>query len=193
VEVSTGQAKAVERRHIETERLVLRPLKLDDFEVWRGGWLNRKPSTYAHDDGPAPEAAVTLERFADLIRREEVSAETDQCYVYGIFERGAGDNVGAVELSTLARDGRDWANLGFWLHNTAYGKGYATEAVSGLLREGISRLGYHRIEAAVRPDNAPAVRVCEKGGLEFEVLRRGFWKDADSWADHKVYVALSAD
>jgi [ribosomal protein S5]-alanine N-acetyltransferase len=55
---------------------------------------------------------------------------------------------------------------------------------------GLSGLGFHRIEAAIRPDNVPAIACANAAGMEYEALRRSFWLDDDGWADHEIFVSI---
>ena len=107
------------------------------------------------------------------------------------FEASSGDIVGAIDFGTYERGAVQWANLGFWLHNQHHRKGHGAEMIRAGLSIGMATLGYHRLEAAIRPDNAPAIKAAAAAGMEREGIRRRFWLDPDGWADHVIYAAIA--
>ncbi len=55
--------------------------------------------------------------------------------------------------------------IGYYLARSAWGKGYATELASGLIRYGFGALGLDQIVAVILPENVASGRVLEKAGL----------------------------
>lgn len=171
--------------------IALRRLEDSDFVEWRRAFSERRPATSIHDEGPISSDELSNERYRDVLRRYAGWSESDAVHVFGVFAVDAGDLVGWVDLSTLARDDRQWANLGFHIHNQFHQRGFGSAAVAAAIRHGFCSLGYHRIEAAIRIDNAAAIRTVERAGLEREGVRRRFWRDPDGWTDHVVYAAIA--
>ncbi|GAP38554.1 GNAT family N-acetyltransferase [Piscinibacter sakaiensis] len=64
------------------------------------------------------------------------------------------------------------AGLGYCLDDTAWGRGYATEAVHALLRWAFDTLDLNRVEAELDTRNAASARVLDKLGFVREGLRR---------------------
>jgi RimJ/RimL family protein N-acetyltransferase len=55
--------------------------------------------------------------------------------------------------------------LGYRLHQAAWGQGYCTEASRALIRKGFTELGVRRVVASTYADNLASRRVMEKAGL----------------------------
>jgi len=75
-------------------------------------------------------------------------------------------------------------------------RGYASEAISALLRNGFASAGIHRVVAHCSPENPASWRLLEKMGFRREGLLKKeafFRKDADGrplWTDTLVYAIL---
>ncbi len=110
---------------------------------------------------------------------------TEQLYEFGIFEEK--ELIGKIKLSNLVRGACQWAVLGYWLDEDQRNKGYATQAVRGILRFAFQELGLHRIQASVLPSNLPSIRVLEKCGFERIGLARQYLKINGVWEDHYLY------
>ena len=175
---------------IETKRLIIRPFKASDHQSWKQGLMQRKPPQSNYDSGPVPAANVTAsiyKKYRDSFKRV---AAADHAYVFGVFRKKDGAVLGTVDFQTYSRDERDWANVGYFIHNQFQGHGYASEALVATIKLGFDALGYHRIEAATRLDNKPSIAVAKKAGLVRECIRKKFWIDQGAWADHVIYVAI---
>jgi ribosomal-protein-alanine N-acetyltransferase len=69
------------------------------------------------------------------------------------------------------------------LARARWGRGYATEAATAMLRFGFDQLGLHKIMATCDPDNTTSARVLTKIGMRIDgylyqhVLVRRRWRD----------------
>ena len=172
---------------IETERLVIRPLKNDDYSNWLSAFESRLPSQYSHDEGIMDMSECTEEWFTNLVKRHQELALNDIAHVFGIFQKDDGNHLGAVDFSTLARDVFQWGRIGYTIHNQYWQKGYGKEAVKAALHIGFWDLKFHRIEAHINLDNLPSIQLAKSAGMEFECIRKGFIYEYGEWTDHLVY------
>jgi len=74
--------------------------------------------------------------------------------------------VGVCSLLGVGGDPRS-ASLGYWIGRPFWGNGYATEAVSQILRVAFERLDLDRVEASCLALNPASHRVIEKSGFRF--------------------------
>ncbi len=132
------------------------------------------------------------DRFDALVARHERLARRDDVYVLAAFAVRTGKHVGTFDLSTIRREDNAWANVGYGIHNGFQKRGHGSEGLRAVLAFGFDVLAYHRIEAAIRPDNGPAIACAKAAGMTREGLRRSFWLDDDGWADHEIFVAIAA-
>ena len=125
---------------IETERLVIRPLRIEDAEDLgeREEWIREKVDRFERDGGMSLWAAV---------------------------ERQSGRAVALAGLQWEQIDGRRELDLGCVVAADARRRGYATEASEAIVQTAFAA-GFERLTAMTYPDNAPALHVLEK--LEFE-------------------------
>lgn len=178
---------------IETERLILRPLEPSDYEAWYTGFANRLPQQSQYDEGQICLEDYDRDWFVDLCDRHQAQALSDYAYIFGVFSKQTGQHLGFVDLSTIQREEKQWANLGYSIHNQYWQQGFGKESVKALLRAGFETLGYHRIEAAINLDNHLSIALAQSVGLIKECIRREFYYENDQWVDHIIYVALSSD
>ena len=177
---------------IETERLTLRLLKKEDYEAFVAGYERCGPARNRFDEGRIDTTFMTRAWFSVLTARREKEAEADLSYLLHIFRREDGLAVGYCDVTPLARESFQSARLGYALHNPYWGRGYASEAVRALIGFSFDTLRLHRLEANVDPGNTASQRVCEKAGMEFECVRRGFFHDGTAWRDQNIYYVNSS-
>ena len=64
------------------------------------------------------------------------------------------------------------AEVGYVLNSAVWGKGYAVEALTRVLRFAFIDLNVHRVEAKYIVGNERSLRVMKKCGMKFEGIRR---------------------
>jgi [ribosomal protein S5]-alanine N-acetyltransferase len=178
---------------IETERLVLRPQQPDDYQSWLAGFSGRLPQQSKYDEGPIKLDSFDREWFANSCQFHQQQALSDYAYIFGVFARHTNQHLGYVDLSTIQREEKQWANLGYSIHNQHWHQGFGTEAVTAAIMAGFETLGYHRIEAAINLDNHSSIALAEHVGLTKECIRRGFYYEDQQWIDHLIYAAIPTD
>ncbi|MCO6009878.1 GNAT family N-acetyltransferase [Actinoallomurus purpureus] len=78
--------------------------------------------------------------------------------------------------------------LGYGAFVPWHGRGYMTEGVALAVRYGFERLGLHRLEADIEPENMVAQNLAENVGLRREgfspglIRIGGVWRDFERWA-----------
>jgi len=91
--------------------------------------------------------------------------------------------VGRITLRHVETEQYYKATLGYRFSQRHGGKGYATIAVSHIVKLAFEELRLHRIEAVVIADNLPSVAIMRKCGFQqyghshSSVLRNGKWMD----------------
>jgi [ribosomal protein S5]-alanine N-acetyltransferase len=178
---------------IETERLILRPQEPGDYESWCAGFTGRLPQQYKYDEGQISLDDYDANLFSDLCKRHQEQALEDYAYIFGVFSKETNQHLGNVDISTIQREEKQWANLGYSIHNHYWRQGFGKEAVRAALIAGFENLGYHRIEAAINLDNHLSIALAQSVGLKKECVRRGFYYENEQWVDHVIYVALPTD
>ncbi len=175
---------------VETNRLVIRPLRKTDYDNWLYELNNRLPSQHKHDKGRINMSDCNEYWFAHLVRTHQELAITDQAYIFGIFRKQDGVHLGMIDFSTLARDNLQWGRVGYTIHNQFWRQGYGKEAVRAALKLAFTQLTYRRIEAHIHVDNTASIELAKSVGMEFECIRKGFLFESGEWSDHRVYYKI---
>jgi ribosomal-protein-alanine N-acetyltransferase len=106
-------------------------------------------------------------------------------------DRGA--LAGNVTLSGITRGAFLSADLGYWVRQSANGRGLATAAVREVLEVAFRGLGLHRVQAGTLPHNARSQQVLAKNGFVRYGLAPRYLCIAGRWQDHVLYQRLSDD
>ncbi len=83
--------------------------------------------------------------------------------------------------------------IGMVFHRSAWGKGYATEALRALIRFGFDELGLRRIAATCHPDNLASAGALVKAGLRPEGRLRGHLQTRTGPRDSLLFAILPTD
>jgi ribosomal-protein-alanine N-acetyltransferase len=175
-------------------RVLLRPLRADDWERWRDVRVRSRAWLEAWEPRPEPGAADPVsdrEAFRARCGAWDRQRHFDAAYGFGLFLLD-GQFAGEVSLGSVARGPFQSAFVGYWIDEALAGQGYVPEGVVLLLRYAFEVLHLHRLEAAIVPRNAASRRVVEKLGLREEGTSQRFLQIQGVYEDHIRY-AITAD
>ena len=112
-----------------------------------------------------------LEVRVAWIRKVRAQFDSDQEYVYGIFDPGEKQQIGGTGLHT--RQGKHGLEIGYWIQQKHEGQGYATEVSSALTKVAFEIHKVKRVHICCSVANHKSARVPEKLGFQKEgVLRK---------------------
>ena len=112
-------------------------------------------------------------------------------YPLGIISKESGEIVGTITLRIDKVNNR--GELGYWIGQDYWGKGFATEAVTRMINFGFIELGLNRIWASAISRNKSSIRVLEKSGLRKEGTLRQNRLLLDTYEDVDVYGLLKTE
>lgn len=149
---------------IETERLVLRPHRLDDFDALAAMW--REPEVVRYISG---KPSTREQSFTRLLRYAGHWTVLGFGY-WAVEDRQSGEFAGEVGFADYHReiepplDGMP--ELGWMIAPRWQGKGYATEAVRACLTWGAQHFpAGTKLSCIITPDNVASIRVAQKCGF----------------------------
>jgi len=105
--------------------------------------------------------------FADCRNKYGAGA----AYEYGIFCQDTGQFLGGAGLNDINRQ-HGLCNLGYWVRQSAQGRGIAARCVQALSMHAFQTLGLHRVEIVVAVGNSASERVAIKAGALHECVAR---------------------
>jgi RimJ/RimL family protein N-acetyltransferase len=159
---------------IETERLVLRPPRIEDVAQIHAAicesidalrpWLEwaKAPPTMEET------ACNTRRAIARTVSREDIRIH--------LHLKDGGAFVGG---SGLHRP--DWSvprvEIGYWIRSSMAGRGYVTEAVEAMTKFALERLKVARVEIRTDSRNQRSRRVAERAGYQLEATLRNDCRD----------------
>jgi ribosomal-protein-alanine N-acetyltransferase len=162
---------------LETERLALRELRLDDAESLFAV-LGDEQVTRFYDDEVYTEvsqASEQIEAWAEGFRAR-------RCIRWGIARREDGVIIGTCGYYGF----HSWhrrGGIGYELARSFWRQGIMTEALGAIIEFGFGKIGLNRIQAVVMPENEGSVKLLGKLGFRQE----GVLREYENWGN-KGYV-----
>lgn len=96
--------------------------------------------------------------------------------------------VGQVNVSNIVHGALSGANVGYWIDAGVAGRGVIPTALALVIDHCFARVGLHRLEVDIRPENAASLRVVEKLGLRREGYYERFLDIDGDWRDHVAFA-----
>ncbi|MGP4064378.1 GNAT family N-acetyltransferase [Oceanobacillus sp. M65] len=168
-------------RTITTERLVLRLFEQTDAEVVAKLCNNINiyqntlylPYPYSLEDALA-WMEPHLERFV-----------ANKSYEFAVTDKESGQLYGAIALSNhhVHKNGE----VAYWIGETFWGKGYATEAAQAIIQFAFEEKHYHKVFARYFGTNPASGRVLQKVGMKQEGILKDHVRKEDRYEDLVYY------
>lgn len=149
---------------LETNRLVIQPPSLSNLDYWF--WLHSDQTVMEYIDGPRKKKTISSWLQQDIFHYEKHGF----C-VGSVFDRKTKQFIGRAGMVYLNYDDtQSDIEVGYILHKRYWGKGYATELVTALLRLGFVDLNLNKLVAMTHLSNIKSQRVLEKAGMRSSKL-----------------------
>jgi RimJ/RimL family protein N-acetyltransferase len=171
---------------LETGRLLLRRLTEADADNLTD--LDSDPAVMRYLTGGAATPREWIAR--EILPRFLRSYARDGYGVFAVIEKTTGDFLGWISLRPAEEGEADEAELGYRLHASAWGKGYATEGAWALIRRGFTEHGLRRVLATTYEHNRTSRRVMEKLGM---TLVRSYRMTPDELAAQDTFDGASQE
>jgi RimJ/RimL family protein N-acetyltransferase len=174
---------------LRTERLVLRPITLDDLDALR---YYTDPEVCRYLPFPPADEAALAARVAMMTERLAPSEPDDVLSLAVVHDDTlVGDLI--LRLRSRADDQSPpaVAEIGWAFAPPYSGRGYATEAAAALITMAFDHYPLHRVYANLDPLNERSAALCERLGMTREAhTRRDFPTPDGTWADSVIYGLL---
>ena len=146
---------------LETPRLVLRELTLDDLDFVVEMLAHPEvmffwPKPYTRDEAEA------------WIRRQQERYARDGYGYWLALDKAGGQPIGQAGLLAQIVDGVAETGIGYIIHRPFWRQGYATEAARACRDYAFRKLGKERVLVLVRPENVVSQSVERKLGATAE-------------------------
>ncbi|WP_420470410.1 GNAT family N-acetyltransferase [Brevundimonas sp. FT23042] len=140
---------------LHTERLILRPIALEDFPRWVEMMADPEASRFI---GGVQPAATAWRGFMTMAGAWSLTGIA----MFSVIERETGLWLGRI--GPWRPEGWPGNEVGWGLHPDAQGKGYGVEAATATLDYAFDVLGWADVIHCIDPDNTPSQRLAERVG-----------------------------
>jgi RimJ/RimL family protein N-acetyltransferase len=153
---------------LHTERLILRPHRLDDFEACCALWTDEEVVRYI---GGVPSTREQI--WGRLMRYAGLWHHLGFGFL-AIEEKESGRFIGEAGFHEVCRDMvpsiEGTLETGWVFSPSAHGRGYAREAVTALIDWAAEHFSYRLLTCIIAPENGPSLRLADRLGFR-EVTR----------------------
>ena len=171
--------------------VALRPLAGRDRRAWtetrmrNRGWLEQWEATRPADAPPGHQS------YRSMLRDLRAQTREGRCLPFALTvdDRFAGQ----VTVSNIVAGSALFASIGYWIDQQHAGHGYMPVAVAMAVDYCWEQVGLHRIEIAIRPENAASLRVVEKLGFPEIGYAPKFLHINGAWRDHCLFALCRED
>jgi len=146
----------------ETERLKLRRFTPADADHLFTLDSDPEVMRYLNGGTPTPRAVIEDQVLPRIIRDRP---EPSGAGFWAAVEKSTGEFIGWFSLRPLPGSSPPDAELGYRIRRASWGRGYATEGATALIRVAFSTAGLERVHATTYEDNLASRRVMEKLGM----------------------------
>lgn len=162
---------------LESERLLLRPVGLDDCNETYLRWMNDYEVVRYTESRFGPTTMESLRAYV-----EAVSADPRYLFL-AIVAKDGRRHIGNIKLGPINPHHR-FGDVGIIIGEKPYwGKGYATETISILTRHAFEKLDLHKLTASCYATNRSSVKAFVKAGFVEEGGRPSHFLSEGSWVD----------
>ena len=167
--------------NLETERLVIRPIRLEDkvniFEYRSDTETNKYQSWI-------PKTINDVEFFINGIAKEINIPET--WFQFVIIEKECQKLIGDLGVHFWDKQNKQ-VEIGCTLNKSFHYNGYATEAVCRIINFLFLELKKHRIITSIDPNNKSSIRLVERVGFRKEAHFVESLFVNETWVDDLIY------
>ena len=168
---------------LETERLVLRKLKIEDADSMYIYASNDDVTKYVlWDSHTSPEQTKQFLQF--MIDKYE-----QENYAWAVTLKDSDEFIGTIDYVMLDHN-EHIGEIGYALSHLYWGKGYMSEAAKAILHYGFTELHLERIQARCFAENIGSERVMQKAGMVYEGTMRKAKLAKGTYYDLKLYSMI---
>jgi RimJ/RimL family protein N-acetyltransferase len=170
---------------LKGEKVSLRLVTLEDCTERYAAWL---ADPYVNRYLETRWTEQTLDMIKDFVTNMLNSPNN---YLFAILENETFSHIGNIKIGPI-NPYHSYADISYFIgERSAWGKGYATDAIWLITNFGFRHLGLHYIEAGVYENNVASIRALEKVGYTLQGRLKSKIKGPQNWEDHLLYGILN--
>ncbi len=171
---------------IITERLILNQPNLNDLEKISS--ILNTSELYSKNTINIP-FPYTIENAKFWVDLADNGLKNQNQYIFAIRLKENNELIGGIDLGINKQFNK--AELGYWLDEKYWNKGFTTEAVKSIIQFGFKDLDLKRIFATHFDTNPSSGKVMEKAGMKKEGILKCHTYKAGVYQDHFLYAIIN--
>ncbi|MCG1036398.1 GNAT family N-acetyltransferase [Polaribacter sargassicola] len=161
---------------LETERLTLRALSLDDAKAIFGLRANKEVNEFIQRE--TPKNLAQTRGFIDSIT--ELTAN-NKGILWAIQSNNSEELLGTIGLRNFETED-NYAEIGYEIHPDYQERGYMTEAIKEVIEYGFSKLNLKTIEAFTHKNNIASITLLDNQDFVLQTER-----EDENFKDNRIY------
>lgn len=161
---------------IETERLIVRRYQAGDGAAYYEMCRNNRQHLSTYEAGNPVHSIETPEQAERLVCDFADAWDARAAFFFGAWEKTSGAFAAQIYVGV-----ENWRLpefvLGYIADRGHEGKGYVSEAATGVLRFVFRELGAHRVRLWCHETNTRSIRLAERLGF----TREGYLRETNNW------------
>jgi len=98
--------------------------------------------------------------------------------------------AGVININEIVRGIFQSGYMGYYLFEQYAGQGYMTDGMRLAIKYAFTKLGLHRLEANIQPENKASIKLVKRLGFRKEGLSPRYLKIGGRWCDHERWALL---
>ncbi|KOS68626.1 acetyltransferase [Lysinibacillus contaminans] len=172
---------------LETDRLLLREITLDDSESIFNCFSNDEVTRYYGQD-----TFENIEQAEKIVEFFLINFKEKRGIRWGIERKGTKGIIGTIGFNAWSPNHKR-AEIGYEIHPEQWRNGYTLEALSKVVSYGFETMGLTRIGAVVFIENEASNKLLTKIGFKKEGVLRDYMYQNSIAHDTNVYSILKRD
>ena len=177
--------------YARSERLILRSPRESDFEPLLASWADPESVRFTGEKEDLPDFLRHM--IADMQTKRPGDQDPGGPWFQYVIERKEDSAlVGDLGVGFFV-PGEHQVELGYRIHPDQRRKGYASEALTALIRYLIEEHGIHRFVGVAASLNAPSIAVLRSLGFRREGQFRESFRCNGAWIDDDYFALLASE
>jgi ribosomal-protein-serine acetyltransferase len=159
---------------LESERLALRRYSVADAaSILR--LVDRDRERLLQNFAPMVKGMLSPEQAVSFVEEKAADWNSRKAFCYGIWIKGSTEQVGQLQVKTLAWD-VPYGELSYFIASSSQRQGFASEAVSAILRVAFGQFEFRRIFVRIITTNKESLLLAKKLGFTHEGTHRNEYR-----------------
>ncbi|PKW27493.1 GNAT family N-acetyltransferase [Phycicoccus duodecadis] len=170
--------------------IALRPLTYADGAIFQA--VRRANAEWLEPwDATAPEPDAPPRTYEELVTQYDLDGAAGRALPLAV--EAGGRVVGQVNVGTVVYGSFRSCYVGYWVSRALAGQLVVPTGVALVADHLFSRVGLHRVEINIRPENTASLAVVRKLGFRFEGRRPHYLHIDGAWREHLSFALTTED